>query len=187
MTLCNNVVRALRIGPFDPQNLSTAELYRFRQIGNVILTWLYRGLRTEYVLQDEYSCASLLEILFFLPFDMHRVIMLSGPQNAAIYLLDQISFLKFLLIYAQSRLITVVSSPHMSERAEAANPYHCKPIEGLWLAKACVMASKGVCLHAIELLRMLYAGKVDAANLLKSLDRRISEPGIVPIRYSIEH
>lgn len=87
MTLCNNVVIALRIGPFDPQNLSTAQLYRFRQIGNVILTRLYRGLRTEYVLQDEQSCASLLEILFLLPFDIsHRVIMLSIPQNAAIYL-----------------------------------------------------------------------------------------------------
>ena len=49
------------------------------------------------------------------------------------------------------------------------------------------MARQGVCLHAIKLLRMLYAGKVDAANLLKSLDRRISEPGFFPIRYSIEH
>ena len=67
----------------------------------------------------------------------------------------------------------------MSERAEAADPYLCKLLEGY-------MASEGVCLHATKVLRMLYAGEVDAANLLKGLNRCISILGILRIRHSIK-
>ena len=67
----------------------------------------------------------------------------------------------------------------MSERAGAANSYHRKLLEGF-------MASKGVFLHAIKVLRKPYAGKVDAANLLKSLNRCVSEPGYFHTRHSIK-
>ena len=73
----------------------------------------------------------------------------------------------------------VVSSFHMSERAGAAKSYHRKILEGF-------MANKGVFLHAIKVLRKLYAGKIDAANLLKSLHRYVSEPGYFHTRHSIK-